>query len=178
MDTMTRTIQEHGQAVWATVWRMLNHEADAQDCYQDTFLEAQTIADRGAIRCWRSLLKTIATRRALDRLRTRYRERPRTRSLDSPMPAPLAQGPLHQARADELMDRLREALAQLPNPQAQAFWMHQIEQTPYAQIAVILEVEPGHARVLAHRARKQLQQSLAQFQPEQPACPVSEVNQP
>ena len=41
-----RTIlAEHGPAVWRTVYRLLDHHADALDCYQDTFLAAWRYAE-------------------------------------------------------------------------------------------------------------------------------------
>jgi len=30
----------HGPLVWQTAWRLLGHEADAADCFQETFVSA------------------------------------------------------------------------------------------------------------------------------------------
>ena len=63
-----RIVAEQGPAVWATVLRILKHHEDAQDCYQQTFLDAFRSARRGPTVNWIGLLLSIATRRAIDRL--------------------------------------------------------------------------------------------------------------
>src|SRR5687767_8295772 len=37
-------LAEHGPRVWRTAFRVLNHSADAHDCYQETFLAAWQLA--------------------------------------------------------------------------------------------------------------------------------------
>src|SRR5262249_61227424 len=68
-------LAEHGSRVWRTVYRLLDHHADALDCYQETFLAALQFADPQAIADWSAFLVSLATRRAMDRLRQRYRSR-------------------------------------------------------------------------------------------------------
>ncbi len=53
---------EHGDAVWRTVYRLLDHHADAQDCYQETFLAAWRFAQREPVAEWRPFLVSLATR--------------------------------------------------------------------------------------------------------------------
>ena len=65
-------LAEHGAAVWRTVYRLLDHHADALDCYQETFLAAWRFAQREPVVEWRPFLVSLATRRATDRLRQRY----------------------------------------------------------------------------------------------------------
>ena len=70
-------LAEHGVTVWRTVYRLLDHHADALDCYQETFLAAWRFAEREPVANWRSFLVSLAMRRAMDRLRQRYRDRAR-----------------------------------------------------------------------------------------------------
>ena len=105
---MSKIIAEFGPAVWSTVYRLLNHDADALDCYQETFVAAWEISKREPIVEWPSLLTTLATRRAMDRLRQRYRSR--TQSLDSEKllePSNETYSPQNEVLAAELMERVR-----------------------------------------------------------------------
>jgi hypothetical protein len=34
----SQIVSENGDAVWRTVFRILDHDADAHDCYQESFL--------------------------------------------------------------------------------------------------------------------------------------------
>ena len=40
MTDWSQIVQEHGPLVWRTAYRLLNHEADAADCFQRTFVSA------------------------------------------------------------------------------------------------------------------------------------------
>lgn len=157
-------IREHGPTVWQAVWRVLGHEADARDCYQDVFLEAIRVSRREEVKNWGGLLRRIATSRAIDLLRARYR---RTGRLEA-VPVEAIAGRLGEAeataQAHELADQLRREVALLPRQQGMAFWMHCVEQTPYEQVGTVLKVEPSHARVLVHRARVRLKEALDENQ--------------
>lgn len=156
-------LAEHGDAVWRTVYRLLDHHADALDCYQETFLAAWRFAQREPVADWRPFLVSLATRRATDRLRQRYRDRARIARSDGPNePSSEAECPVRHATAKELMDRVREGLAELPEKQAQVFWLSCVEGLSHQQISDRLEITTGEARVLLHRARTQLGALLGQ----------------
>src|SRR5262249_40694353 len=117
-------LAEHGPSVWRTVYRLLDHHADALDCYQETFLAAWRFVEREPVADWPAFLISLATRRALDRLRQRYRDRGRVSAIDSlPEPGSETESPVQHASAGELMDRVRAGMAQLPEKQAQVFWL-------------------------------------------------------
>ncbi len=147
-----RIVAEHGPAVWTTVFRILKHEADAQDCYQQTFLDAFRANRRRPASNWAAFLARIATRRAIDRLRERVSARQRSREEAQ------SRGPLDRAlpaqQADvELADALRAALAELPPSQATVFWLRSVEELSYAEIAEQLGISTNKVGVLLHRAR-------------------------
>lgn len=150
-------LMEHGPAVWRTVYRLLDHHADALDCYQETFLAAWRFAQRETVGDWRSFLVNLATRRAMDRLRQRYRNRVRIIAIDRlSESASDAECPVGQASAKELMNRVREGLAELPDKQAQVFWLSCVEGLSHQQISDRLGITTGEVRVLLHRARTRL----------------------
>ena len=154
-------LAEHGPAVWRTVYRLLNHHADALDCYQETFLAAWRFTQRQPVADWTSFLSSLATRRAMDRLRQRYRLRSRLAAIESvPEPSSEADCPLEHARARELMDRVREGMAELPDKQAEVFWLSCVEGLCHQEIGDRMQISPGEVRVLLHRARTRLREIL------------------
>jgi RNA polymerase sigma factor (sigma-70 family) len=147
----------HGPTIWRTVYRLLDHHDDALDCYQDTFLAALRFTRSHRVEEWSSFLVSLATRRAIDRLRQRYRSGRRSLPLDTvPEPASEVDGPTEQARANELMQRVREAMTELPEKQAEVFWLSCLEGLSHRQVADLMEVPAGEVRVLLHRARTRL----------------------
>jgi RNA polymerase sigma-70 factor, ECF subfamily len=159
-------LAEHGPAVWRTVYRLLGHHADAQDCYQETFLAAWRFAEgqsgeRQSVVDWAPFLVSLSTRRAMDRLRQRYRERARVVAINgAPEPGSEAESPLAHASAEELMDRTRLGMAGLPDKQAEVFWLSCVEGLSHQQISGQTGIPAGEVRVLLHRARTKLRQFL------------------
>lgn len=153
----TTGLIEHADAVWLTVIRIINDEEIARDCYQQTFLDAMRL-DAGQIQNWRAVMCKIATRRAMDALRQIYRQRA-TKDFtenDSPFRSP----PDKQLMHNELRQRVREVLMELPQTQAMAFWLRHIEGFQPKEIATQLEIDSGHVRVLVHRAIIRLRTEL------------------
>jgi RNA polymerase sigma-70 factor (ECF subfamily) len=147
----------HGSTVWRTVYRLLDHHADALDCYQETFLTAFQCAGRQRVADWAAFLVSVATRRAMDQLRRRYRSRSHVIPIDRVAePSSEVDGPLQQARANELMERVRAGMVELPDKQAEVFWLSCLEGLAHQQIADLMQVTPGEVRVLLHRARTRL----------------------
>jgi RNA polymerase sigma-70 factor, ECF subfamily len=153
-----RIVADHGAAVWATIYRILRHDADAQDCYQQTFLDAFRACRRRPTKHWAAFLARIATRRAIDRLRKRIGARDRERA------AVRSHGPDHQPALPtqhldpELTDTVRAALAALPPAQATVFWLRNVEELSYAEIAEQMRISVNKVGVLLHRARVSLAQ--------------------
>ncbi len=161
MNDWQAILAEHGSTVWRIVYRLLNHHADALDCYQETFVAAWRVAQREPVRDWKPLLINLATRRAIDRLRQRLRTRVRVAQFDEvPEPESSADCPVQHARASELMTLVREGLAQLPEKQAEVFWLSCVEGQTHQQIGAQMQIPAGEVRVLLHRARVGLAKAL------------------
>jgi RNA polymerase sigma factor (sigma-70 family) len=107
------------------------------------------------------MLQRIATRRAIDRLRRRYRDENALTDLHL-CSYHRSAGELPDARvlAEELREQVRRALTKLPLQQAEAFWLRHIERRNSDEIAELMGVETGHARVLVHRAAIRLRTLL------------------
>ncbi|NQT13803.1 MAG: sigma-70 family RNA polymerase sigma factor [Planctomycetes bacterium] len=157
-------VSRHGQVVWQTAWRMLGNHADALDCYQTAFLDAFQVAGRESVRDWPALLRRLATARALDLLRSRYRKTSRGEPLADPssVVSPHA-GPEQQAEADDLLERL---LAELTDRQANVFCLVALEGMTYRQVADQMKLNTSAVSKLLSRARKRLRERLASVEPE------------
>jgi RNA polymerase sigma-70 factor, ECF subfamily len=161
MTDWSQLVQEHGPVVWRTVRRLVNHDADAADCFQRTFVSALELSRAEAIRNWPGLLKRLATARALDCLRQRKRESSRLTPLrEASAIDRKALGPVLSAEASELADHLREALGELDDRQAQVFCLACLEDWPYEEIAQQLGVTVNHIGVLLNRVRTILRERL------------------
>src|SRR5262245_31934472 len=98
MTDWNAVLREHGPVVWRTACRLLTSEADAADCFQNTFVSAVELAAAEPIRAWSAALKRIATARALELLRARYRSARVGALPDTPPADPTAPDPLDTAR--------------------------------------------------------------------------------
>jgi RNA polymerase sigma-70 factor (ECF subfamily) len=151
-----RIVREHGPMVYTTAWHILGQAADAEDVVQDVFMEVQRIRVR--VRCWPALLRRLTTFRALDRLR----QRKSTVSLDSLCLFSPNGDPESQAIGRELVDRLRQAIAQLPQREGTVFCMRYFDELSYDQIAENLAVSRGAVAAALHKARAKLENLLAE----------------
>jgi RNA polymerase sigma-70 factor, ECF subfamily len=154
-------LEEHGPAVWRTVYRLVGQQADALDCYQETFLAAYQSAARRPVNHWPSFLVSLATRRAVDHLRRKGRSRSRFAPLDG-VPEPLSErdSPVEHAQGAERLNQIRAMLAGLPEKQAEVFWLSGVEEMSHRDISLQMDISPEQVRVLLHRARTRLRAAL------------------
>jgi RNA polymerase sigma-70 factor (ECF subfamily) len=153
-----RIVREHGPRVYATAWRILGNAADAEDVVQDVFLQVHQLVQSGPVRYWVGLLRRLATCRALDRLR----QRRRSVSLEGlPLPAS-GPAPDEALLEKELAERLRDAVALLPQREGAVFCMRYFEDLSYQQIAEALRTTVGAVAVALHKARAKLEALLLQ----------------
>ena len=167
-------VERDGPAVWRTVYRLLGRRADAEDCFQETCVAALQLWRRQAVRHPKAALLRLTTARAVDRLRQRYRTTGRETDAALDVATNPGEAPPQQAAANELSQRLREALTLLPDKQADVFCLHALEGWSYAEIAGQLGVSIDAVGVLLHRGRARLRAALAEWQPSGTKTPVSE----
>lgn len=157
MDEWKEIIERHGPGVWHTAYRLLADDADAADCYQETFLAAWQLSKRQPVRNISALLTRIATSRAIDRLRQRYRQSAKGMNpLDVTVLPSTLPGPERRVQDWELSARLRKALTRLPEHEAEVFCLRHLNNMSYRQIAKELGITSNTAGVLLHRARNKL----------------------
>lgn len=145
------------------VLRIVGNEALAEDIVQETLLRAITAA---AGFSGRSRPATWLSAIALNVLRDHYR-RPATRTETEADAAALAELPAEED-GDFVLSLMRqemgicivEHLMALPERQREALALHDMGEASHAEVAEILGIEEGNARVLLHRARATLRERL------------------
>jgi len=115
-------VRTHGPMAFDTAGRLLGHAADTEDTVQEAMLDAFRLHGRHPIGNWGALLRHLATRRAIDRLRKRRTVCPLPPEAQALEPAsPESEQPASVAAERELAARLRSAVAELPDREAGVF---------------------------------------------------------
>ncbi|MFN9940827.1 MAG: RNA polymerase sigma factor, partial [bacterium] len=57
----TAIVHEHGAAVWRLARRILGDEADAGDCFQETFVAALSASRAAPVANWPGFLRRLCT---------------------------------------------------------------------------------------------------------------------
>ncbi len=143
-------IDEHAGEVLA-VLRGAVGRADAEDCFQETFLAAlrayPKLSDASNLRGW---LITIAHRKAIDHHRARGRQ-----------PVPVAEVAEVAFSDPEPGDGIWAAVGALPPKQRAAVTLRYASDLPHAEIAAALGCSPEAARRSLHEGIKRLRKELA-----------------
>jgi len=153
-------LRREGSAVWNTVYRVVGNEADADECFQETFLAALEFSNRESVHNWPALLQRLAAGRAIDRLRKRIRQRKSKRLAEIVQHQAPRSDPAQPVEMAELDNALDCALAQLPRRSAQIFCLHEFDGWSHEQIAGQFGMSANAVRAILHRARHKLQRLL------------------
>lgn len=140
--------------------RWVGDRALAEDLTQQTFMRVHKARERyrpGApVGPW---VLTIARRLSIDALRKRGSRRDMlTREGEVPEVRVEPEEPEETPTA--LIEALRQAIDELPEGQRVVVSMHKLEGKPLAEVAAILGIKEGAARVRAHRGYSKLRTRL------------------
>jgi RNA polymerase sigma-70 factor (ECF subfamily) len=162
-DAFRVLVERHQRLVWTFCRNLLRNAADADDVCQDVFTAAFVKlatfdARRAKFSTW---LLTIAHNRCCNVLQARSEYA----VVDGEVPGD-DQRPESDLVQREVWQELDRALAQLPLEQRTAFVLAEIQELPYAEIAVIEGVELGTVKSRVSRAKDKLRHVLRAWQPE------------
>lgn len=147
--------------VYAHAFYALGDHHDAEDATERTFLAALAalpgFRDEGA--SFRAWLFRIAHNTVSNARRTRRRRRTEPMPEGFDRPAPDADPAALVTRADELR-RVMAALAELPDERRQVVLLRFVDGLSAREIGQVLDRSPGAARVLLHRALRDLEARL------------------
>jgi RNA polymerase sigma-70 factor, ECF subfamily len=152
-------VRRHQRALWRLARRYVKNDADAADVVQQAFVRAFRAADsfRGAatVRSW---LFRIAINAALNHLRDHARERPDDIPDDALTAA--AEGST-RIEAAEAHERLRAAVATLPDKQRMVLELRVFDELSFREVAELSDCTENAAKVNFHYAVKRLRHLLA-----------------
>lgn len=154
-------VDQHSRLVLNVAWRILGNADLAQDVHQEVFMAIwRRWPSFNHQVHWRSYLYRTAVRKAIETAT-------RVRTVQGSVPQgqePLApDGPESALRAAELQQKLAEALAQLPDRQAEVFVLSRFEGLSHEQISELLCCAQETVRVHLHRALKRLAEELREY---------------
>ena len=125
-----KLIEEHAPLVVGISWRILGNSADVEDNVQEVFVSAWKVQQSQKVEHWRGLLRRLATIAALANLRRRRHHA----SIDVEVPESGGRLPEETAVAKELEEKLRRAVAQLPEREAAVFTLKYFEQLDLREV--------------------------------------------
>lgn len=152
MTDWEQIVRGYGPFVFRLARRITGRDDDADDVVQEVFMEVYRFHQREVIREWQGMFRRKTTQRALDRLR---RRRP-VASIDAIDIPSRSDCPVQAAMMRELASRLRCAIAELPQQQANVFCLRYFDGQSNAEIAQSLEMTPGAVATALHKARQRL----------------------
>lgn len=151
-------VARHAPMARRVAHAVLENEQDADDAAQDGFLSAwQAIGRYDARRAFRPWLMQIVVNAARD---LRRRRKVRTTEPLEFVAATSRDDPAREARALDLGERLKAALATLPERQRLAVVLFDAEGYPQAEIAKMLGIPEGTVKSDVFHGRRALRKVL------------------
>ena len=150
-------LDRYGQQVFVLVDRIVSCQEDAEELTQDVFLKAfQQLSSFKAESSFSTWIYRIATNLAISAVRKKRNDVLR---LDDSVFANLSDTQVDEALEDESeeqMERLQQAMNQLEADERAMITLYYLEEKPLAEVAFILGMTEGNAKVKLHRIRKKL----------------------
>lgn len=150
-----RLYRMHIDRVYGLCLRMTGNVAEAEDCAQETFIQAWNKLDKfrgdSAFSTW---LHRIAVNAVLGRARKAKREHDRIQVAFEQSSAPAT-----EADNGELRD-LSDAVNRLPEGARHVFVLHAVYGYSHEEAGSMLEIAAGTSKAQLHRARRLLAQQL------------------
>lgn len=144
--------KQHGPGLLAFLQRRFGRGQAAEDLLQETFLQALRRMDRlGRAVSPRAWLFGIARHLALTAVRRRRVFSPLPDSLAAPEPVD-----------DARLDRMRQAIARLPDGQREPLELRLRDELTYDEIAEVLEIPVGTVRSRLHYSVRRLRDELVE----------------
>jgi RNA polymerase sigma-70 factor, ECF subfamily len=148
--------EEHRHHLFGVAYRMLGSVSEAEDVVQDTWLRWRD-APADDVRSARAYLTTVATRLAIDRLRSAQRRREEYVGPWLPEPLVTDDDPAATAElADSLSMAFLLVLERLNPVERAVLLLRDVFGYDYDEVAEIVERTPANCRQIASRARGHL----------------------
>lgn len=157
-------MEREGPGILRMLWRLLHNEADVQDAFQDCFCKLALRGGPADLRSARAYAYRTASNIAIELLRARKRSSDHRETLVADRVR------LAWAAADAEaevptgatipIERLREAIVELPQHLRQVVVLRDLSRMSYEEVGRILGIEPATARVYRRHAVVKLAEVL------------------
>ncbi|MBL7214189.1 MAG: RNA polymerase sigma factor [Phycisphaerae bacterium] len=154
-------MQQHGAVLVSMLWRILGNEQDVCDIYQETFLRLAHLENQAKPDNVRAYLFRTASNTAITMLRREQLKVQYQRQLCEKY-KPHTHDPAGYLDTMDLQQRLRDAIAKLPDYLGDVVVLRDLAEMPYKQVAKILGITTAAARVYRHKALKLLAMCISE----------------
>ncbi len=178
-------IDRHHSSMLRLARMFLGSEASAEETVQETWLAAIDAIDRfegrSSLKTW---LFSILTNQAKKRAKKDKRTRAWSSLFDDEMdeelstesdrfdgaghwtrpPIPWKINPEERAMKQKLLEVVQMAIEQLPASQQSVVWLRDVEGLSSEEVCRVLELTPGNQRVLLHRGRAKIRDTVEAYQ--------------
>ena len=164
LEEYEEAVVQHQDMVYSFALYYLGNRQEAEDVTQDVLLklwEHWAELDRPAVPRWLNRVTRNASYDLLRRRRTRHRfvvddtEGRLVGLAEANEP-----GPQRVIEQSALRDRVRSAVAELPEPYRSAMILREIRELSYAEVGEVLEIPVNTAKTHVHRGRRLLRKTL------------------
>lgn len=153
---------EHKPRLLRLAYRHLGSVADAEDVVQEAWLRFDSARE---VRQAAGLLSTIVTRLCLDRMKSARARRETYVGEWLPEPVTDASFEAEDNAALDISFAVMRALERLSPAERAAYFLHDLWDLPFEEVAHTLSRSPAACRKLASRARAGLAEARQRFQP-------------
>lgn len=148
----------HAKEVYNTIYRLVQHTAEAEDILQDSFLAAyqaiDTFQHTGGFRAW---IKRIAINKSINWIR---RNKMKLVEMDTSNVKMEEDTPVDEKAFVFKMEEVQKAIAALPDSYRTIFQLYAIENIPQVEIAQMLGIANNTVRIQYHRAKLKILKTL------------------
>jgi len=139
-DDIERLFREHNDALLRFVAAKLGSRQEAREVVQEAYVRLLSLDHREAVSYLRAFLFKTASNLAMDRLRLRARRGfvVSARNLDF---AVFELSPERQVAGEQALQRLREAIDELPQKCREAFLLYRLDELSCEEVAVRLGLQ-------------------------------------
>jgi RNA polymerase sigma factor (sigma-70 family) len=150
-ERITRLFSEHNESLVRFLSVRLHSVQEAKEVAQEAYVRLLSLDDSGAVSFLRAFLFKTAANLAVDRLRSRNRQR---QVMNAGLCDELREAPTpdHEAAQAEEVRIVRQLIGELPPKCRQAFLMHRIHGEDFPQIAKQMKLSERMVRHYVARA--------------------------
>jgi RNA polymerase sigma-70 factor (ECF subfamily) len=156
--------ERHRAGLFRFLYRMLGSAELAEDLTHDCFLSLIRQPERFDPK--RATLRTYLYAAARNLAFKHFRQTGHEIVLDDleeELPMPSRREPLQELLEEELVSKVRQAVAQLPPLQREALILFEYEGLSLAELAAVVETDVGTVKARLHRGRAGLRRSLGPY---------------